>query len=142
MSNHNEQPVDTNLLEEMGYEHADVNMSSTRSSIVIFFVVSTVLMFAGMAAMAFFAPKMMNNSSPPPERTRKPGAEQPLIQGNATALMDMREFMASQGNATSTYGWTDRKSGHVRIPVEEAMKKTLEKGLPTRANPVDPKESE
>lgn len=142
MSNHNEQPVDTNLLEEMGYEHADVNIGSTRSSMIAFFVFSTALMFAGMWAMAFFAPKMMNNDSAPPERVRKPGPEQPLIQGNATALQDMKQFLAKQIEDTTTYGWTDRKSGYVRIPVEEAMKKTLAKGLPTRPNPVDPKEGE
>jgi hypothetical protein len=34
----------------------------------------------------------------------------------------------------STYGWTDREAGVVRIPIERAMKLSLEKGFPVRTD--------
>ena len=32
------------------------------------------------------------------------------------------------------YGWADREAGRVRIPIAEAMRLTLERGLPARAD--------
>ena len=31
-----------------------------------------------------------------------------------------------------SYGWVDKNAGVVRIPIDEAMKLTLERGLPAR----------
>ena len=36
-------------------------------------------------------------------------------------------------NALRTYGWVDRNAGTVRIPIEDAMRLTVERGLPSRA---------
>ena len=36
-------------------------------------------------------------------------------------------------NALQTYGWVDRNVGTVRIPIEDAMRLTVERGLPSRA---------
>ena len=36
-------------------------------------------------------------------------------------------------NALQTYGWVDRNAGTVRIPIEDAMRLTVERGLPSRA---------
>jgi hypothetical protein len=32
----------------------------------------------------------------------------------------------------SSYGWLDRNAGVVRIPIDRAMKMTVERGLPVR----------
>jgi hypothetical protein len=45
---------------------------------------------------------------------------------------DLRELRASEDELLSTYGWVDRNAGIVRIPINEAMRLTLERGLPTR----------
>ena len=34
-----------------------------------------------------------------------------------------------------SYGWVDKNAGIVRIPIDEAMKLTLQRGLPTRQEP-------
>ena len=44
-------------------------------------------------------------------------------------LQDLRGREDAQLNA---YGWIDRNAGVVRIPVEEAMRLTVERGLPVR----------
>lgn len=142
MSDHAHEPVDTNILEEMGYERSDVNVGTLSKSTVGFFIASTAVMLVAVGAMWVIAPRM--TFGPPKEkleeRIRKPGPEQPLIQSNATTLMDMREFMAKQQTLISTYDWTDRKKGYVRIPVEDALKRVAQQGLPTRAFPAKPED--
>ena len=36
-----------------------------------------------------------------------------------------------------SYGWVDKNAGVVRIPIDEAMKLTLERGLPARPSRSD-----
>ena len=57
---------------------------------------------------------------------------------------DLATFRAEEAEILSTYGVVDREKGVYRIPIEEAMKLTLERGLPTVGDPatapVAPKE--
>jgi hypothetical protein len=45
---------------------------------------------------------------------------------------DLRELRAAEDTALGSYGWVDRNAGIVRIPIDEAMRLTLERGLPAR----------
>ena len=45
---------------------------------------------------------------------------------------DLRELRAAEDQILTTYGWVDKNAGTVRIPIEQAMKLTLERGLPAR----------
>jgi hypothetical protein len=37
-----------------------------------------------------------------------------------------------------TYGWVDKNAGLVRIPIEEAMRIAVERGLPARSRADSP----
>ena len=45
---------------------------------------------------------------------------------------DMRELRAKQKALLEGYGWVNRDAGVARIPIEEAMRMVVERGLPTR----------
>ena len=45
---------------------------------------------------------------------------------------DLQNLRANENQVLTTYGWVDRNAGVVRIPIEQAMKLTVERGLPTR----------
>jgi hypothetical protein len=45
---------------------------------------------------------------------------------------DMRALRESEEERLKTYGWVDRNTGTVRIPIDEAIKLTLQRGLPSR----------
>ena len=47
---------------------------------------------------------------------------------------DMRELRAKQQALLKGYGWVNRDAGVARIPIEEAMRIVVERGLPTREN--------
>ena len=45
---------------------------------------------------------------------------------------DMSDLRAKEDDVLGSYGWVDRSAGVVRIPIDVAMKLTLERGLPAR----------
>lgn len=61
------------------------------------------------------------------ETRRPPG---PRLQVEPRA--EMRAFALEDEAALSTYGWVDRDLGLVRVPIDVAMRLTLERGLPAR----------
>ncbi len=51
---------------------------------------------------------------------------------------DLAAFRKEEAEILSTYGVVDRDKGTFRIPIEEAMKLTLERGLPVAGDPRAP----
>lgn len=47
-------------------------------------------------------------------------------------LQEMKRLREEENEKLSSYGWVDEKAGIVRIPIEDAKKRLLEKGIPTR----------
>lgn len=47
-------------------------------------------------------------------------------------LQEMKRLRDDENKKLSSYGWVDEKAGVVRIPIEEAKKKLLQNGIPTR----------
>ena len=67
---------------------------------------------------------MFKGNQPPPE---------PRLQGapghQSSGLDDMLEMRARENRILSSYGWVDQQSGVVHIPIEEAKKLMLERGM-------------
>jgi hypothetical protein len=55
---------------------------------------------------------------------------EPRLQTNPRE--DLKEFRAGEDQVLGSYGWIDKGAGVVRIPIPEAMKLTLDRGLPAR----------
>lgn len=54
----------------------------------------------------------------------------------ATPVADMQEMRREYDAKLHEYGWVDRSRGIVRLPIEEAKKRLLAKGLPVAASPA------
>ena len=52
-----------------------------------------------------------------------------------TPRQDLRDLRAREDQALNSYQWVDRSAGIVRIPIAEAMRLTVERGLPVRQSP-------
>ena len=48
---------------------------------------------------------------------------------------DMYEFRHRRRERCESYGWVNKSAGTVHIPIEEAMRLTVERGLPSRPQP-------
>src|SRR5262245_32221641 len=55
---------------------------------------------------------------------------EPRLQANPR--QDLKDLREAEDLRLTTFGWVDRNAGVVRIPIEEAMKLTLQRGLPSR----------
>jgi hypothetical protein len=60
---------------------------------------------------------------------------QPRLQ--AIPLREGYEFRQQEAAQQHGYGWLDRNAGTVRLPIDQAMKLTVERGLPSRATAPD-----
>ncbi len=62
---------------------------------------------------------------------------QPRLQ--ADPRQDLRALQRRDDALLNSYGWADREAGLVRMPIAEAMRLTVERGLPVRsAEPAVP----
>jgi hypothetical protein len=64
------------------------------------------------------------------QATRVP--PEPRLQ--TTPREDLRALRAREDEILGSYGWVDKATGVVRIPIDEAMKLTLQRGLPARTD--------
>jgi hypothetical protein len=55
---------------------------------------------------------------------------EPRLQTNPRE--DLKALRDQEQQTLSSYGWVDKNAGVVRIPIDEAMKLTLQRGLPAR----------
>jgi len=55
---------------------------------------------------------------------------EPRLQTNPRE--DLRDLRDAEQQTLTTYGWVDRNAGIVRIPIDDAIKLTLQRGLPSR----------
>ena len=46
--------------------------------------------------------------------------------------MELQELHAKEDSLLSTYGWTDKTAGVVRIPIDQAIELELQRGFPVR----------
>ena len=58
-----------------------------------------------------------------------------------TPRADLQQLRSRQEQRLNGYEWVDKAAGTVRIPISEAMKLTLQRGLPTRGQ-VPPRDAD
>ena len=53
----------------------------------------------------------------------------------STPVTDLARMRASEDRVLHNYGWVDRQRGIVRVPIDVAMRLTVERGLPVQNTP-------
>jgi hypothetical protein len=118
---------------DVSHEHSDVNIRAILGFGAALFVVAAVVHLLIYVLFGYF------NS----RESAKVPAEYPLAasQGlreppeprlQTDPRQDLADLRAKEDEQLSSYGWVDKNAGVVRIPIEEAMKLTLQRGLPSR----------
>jgi hypothetical protein len=134
--------------DDVAHEHSDINISALTWSVVVMFGVvagTAVLMwvlFVFLESQAAardpkVSPLAMPATTMPPSTTSSPffgGAPEPkLMTGEPSYLSQVRTEEEQQLHG---YGWVDEKAGVARIPIDEAKKLTIERGLAVRPDPL------
>jgi hypothetical protein len=113
---------------EHGYERRD--FIERRG--VVGFVVTLGLSVIACFIICFYLLKFLESQATPPADSNPEApavAEGPRLQPHPSAEMRVLE---RRNASIEQYGWVDRDSGVVRIPIERAIELTAEKGLPAR----------
>ena len=97
-------------------------------------VVACLIVAAWM--FGFFAARRAQEDVMPSPLARVEPPAGPVLQVNARS--DLARRRAEEDTILSTYGWVDRATGAIRIPIDRAMQLLAERGLPAAGGKSQP----
>ncbi len=127
---------------DVAFESSDVD-TRTILAYMLYLALAVAAAFIVSVFIFRFTSKMATDSDTPMAPVhRGVGATmppEPRLQGvpghTNDPQLDLRDKRESDEEANEEYGWTDKQAGTARIPVEEAMKIIVAKGLPAVPSP-------
>jgi hypothetical protein len=122
------------------HETSDVNVRAILGFGAGLIVVAVVIHLLVWVLFQFFDGREAVRVAPAYPLAVGQGARQPpepRLQTNPRE--DLRSLRAHEDEVLGHYGWVDKPAGVVRIPIDEAMRITVQRGLPARAASEDKK---
>ena len=118
---------------ERKHETRDVSMRWMAISAVIL-VVLLIAAFVSMRWMFdLFEAREARRQPEPATLVSDPGpASPPEPRLQANPRLELLEMRAEENEVLQSYGWVDRDKGVARVPIDEAMKIVVQRGLPAR----------
>ena len=116
------------------HEESDVSIPGLAKSGVALVTLILVASLVVWGAFTYFNRSAERAQSPPPPMFKgNQLPPEPRLQGapghEFSGLDDMLEMRAREDRILRSYGWVDQQSGVVHIPIEEAKKLILERGM-------------
>ena len=118
---------------DVRHEESDVNIRAIFGFGIGLAVAGIVISFVVWLLFQYFEARESRKVTPEFPLAAQQGNRlppEPRLQTNPRA--DLADLRAEEENVLKTYGWIDKKASVVRIPIEEAMKLTVQRGLPAR----------
>ena len=115
------------------HEESDVNIRAILGFGAGMIVVGIVLALAVFVLFGYFNSRESAKVAPEYPLAAAPESRlppEPRLQINPRE--DLQSLRANEDATLSGYGWVDKNAGIVRIPIDQAMKLTLQRGLPAR----------
>jgi len=122
------------------YETRDANFKNLMfiAGGLVVLVVVTMLVVRGLLGL-FGAHTEHPGAFPATFATPDNRAPEPRLQSDPPA--DLASMRRGEDSVLESYGWVNRDSGIVRVPIDRAMVMLIKKGLPTRTSePAESKE--
>ena len=121
---------------EIHHETSDVNIRAILGFGVGLIVVAAVIHILVWALFVYFNAREARQPQPAyPLAVQRENRLPPEPRLQTNPREDLRELRVAEDEMLTTYGWVDRNAGVVRIPIDEAMKLTIQRGLPARQAP-------
>jgi hypothetical protein len=125
---------------DAGYEHTDASVWLI-FKFLMWLLVSAVVIHVGLG---FFYQLLIRQSMEVGEQPYPLAAAQeqrlpPVPRLQQFPRVEFFDFRRSEESLLREYGWMNKSEGIVHIPIDEAMRLTVERGLPARAqDPAQP----
>ena len=115
------------------HETSDANVASVFAFGLGLTITAVIIFFLVWLLFGYFAGRQARSAAPEfplavEQQNRLP--PEPRLQTNPK--QDLIDLRASEDVILNTSGWVDKSGGIARIPIDEAMKLTVERGLPAR----------
>jgi len=121
---------------EVHHEQSDVNIRAILGFGAALFVVAAVVHVLIYVLFGYFDSR--ENAKVPAEyplAATQGHREPPEPRLQTDPRQDLADLRAKEDEVLGSYGWVDKNAGLVRIPIDAAVKLTLERGLPARTEP-------
>ncbi len=130
----------TDPLVDLGYEQRDIKPKIIFKVTMIFFGFAFVSYFLGWLVLKPFGYWKETKNVNELRSTKIPAAPNPILQTNVTTKTDMYDLRRSEEEELTTAGESTHVKGAVRIPIEQAIKLSAERGAKLKGNsaPVPP----
>jgi hypothetical protein len=117
------------------HETSDANVNAVFAFGLGLMIAGAIILFLAWLLFGYFSSREAASASrqfplAAEQQNRLP--PEPRLQTNPR--QDLIDLRASEDAILTTYGWVDKTGGVVRIPISEAMKLTVQRGLPARAD--------
>jgi len=105
------------------YEKQDVGFRFAMIFVTALILATVVVLLLLAWVYPWFAPEPTRAAVAPRQLPPEPRLQ-------AVPAKDMQRFRENEQRVLTTYGWVDKSSGIVRVPIERAIEVVAEKGLP------------
>ncbi len=124
------------LANPVAHETSDVNIRAILGFGAALVVVAAVVHLLIYVLFGYF--NVRENAKVPAEYPLAATAghrEPPEPRLQTDPRQDLSDLRAKEDDVLGSYGWVDKNAGIVRIPIDAAVKLTLQRGLPARSEP-------
>ncbi|MBZ5555996.1 MAG: hypothetical protein LAO77_01845 [Acidobacteriia bacterium] len=115
------------------HEESDINLRGVLGFGLGLFVVAVVVHLVIWGMFSYFNAREARHVEPEYPLAITQAAKtppEPRLQVNPR--QDLRDLRDQEDRILGSYGWADKNAGTVRIPIDEAIRLTLQRGLPAR----------
>jgi hypothetical protein len=115
------------------HEESDVNVSAIVVFIIVLIVVGVVTQGGVWVLYRHFKQTVSGTGVaefPLAEESMRRLPPEPRLQ--VDPRQDLANLRRSEDDVLNSYAWVDRNAGVVRIPIDQAMKLIVDRGMPTR----------
>jgi len=123
---------------ERKHETRDVSLRWMAISGVILIVVLVAAFLSMRWTFDLFEAREARRQEEPATLVADPGpGRPPAPRLQAKPRLELLEMRAEEDAVLQSYGWVDRDKGVARMPIDEAMKIVVQRGLPARESGAD-----
>jgi hypothetical protein len=114
------------------YEKRDVNTRTIMIFVGVLFIVLLVTFVSMRGLFGYFSETQNLGPGASPFDNSRVLPPEPRLQVDPS--VDLDEVRQSQNELLNSYGWADKATGKVRVPIDRAMDMLIERKLPLRQN--------
>lgn len=121
---------------EAGHETTDVHIRPILLAGVALALTAAMVLGLSVGVFRYFTAEPRPAESNPMANMTNQIPPAPRIEDHPS--VELQDLRAYENRMLSTYGWVDRNSGKVRIPIDRALELQLQRGFPTRKEAPKP----